>query len=260
VNGVSQVISDTVHYVLPCGYGSSSVDVVFTVSASDTVFGYAGTGNDREYRYTVDLSRKAVYHVDSVVIESTIPASIFAGGLRHTYYIAVEKRFEFYDIVSEYVDNILVVNNNPLTNGGYSFVRYQWYMNDVPVGVRQDYSAGSTGLLSNNASTLYRVEMLTDEGVSLRTCANVSGVTVNYSSIYPNPVPAGGSVHFTNVKLLEKYTHAVLYSSSGVVMWEGVPSGLSSLGLTVPARSGTYVLVLSGSSRGDVVKYKVVVK
>jgi hypothetical protein len=260
VDGVSQVVSDTVHYVLPCGSALGSVDVVFTVSADDTVFGYAGTGNDREYRYTVDLSRNAVYHADAVVIETTASSSVATGGLRHTYYIAVEKRFEFYDIVTEYVDNVLFVNNNPLTNGGYSFVQYEWYRDDVLVGIDQDYSAGFTGLLSDNPFAVYRVEMLTDEGVPLRTCADVSGTTVDYSSIYPNPVPAGGSVHFTNVKLLERYTHAVLYSSSGVVMWEGVPSGLSSLGLTVPARSGTYVLVLSGSSRGDVVRYKLIIK
>jgi hypothetical protein len=259
INGVEQVVSDTIHYVLPCGSDLTSVDVVFNVSVSDTCYDYSGTGMEREYRYTVDLSRKAVYHVETVVLESTSSSNVAAGGLTHTYCIIVERRFEFYEIVSEFFDNAFVVNNNPATNEGYSFVWYQWYRDEIPVGNEQDYSAGVTALFSHNPNSLYRVEMLTEDGTPLRTCAGKSGTTVDYSSIYPNPAPASGKVYFTNVKSLENYTHAVLYSFTGAVLWQGSPSSLSINGLTVPGNSGTYVLILYGG-RNDIKKYKLVVK
>src|SRR5699024_5543158 len=44
-----------------------------------------------------------------------------------TYRIIIERPFAFEDIVIQKFNNTLLVNNNPKNNGGYRFVKYQWY-------------------------------------------------------------------------------------------------------------------------------------
>jgi hypothetical protein len=99
--------------------------------------------------------------------------------------------------------------------------------------------------------------MITEDSLPLRTCEGVSGVTVDYGSVYPNPVSANEKVNFTDSKALEEYTCATLYSTGGATIWNGAAGALAH-GFKVPERSGTYVLVLSGG-KGGTVKYKIIV-
>jgi hypothetical protein len=267
INGVSLEITDVIHYILPCKDSAGYIDVdyvnvVLMVSEYDTIYsdGLEYT-REREYTYTVYMDSKAFYKVDTVIVRSTGIGST-AEQLKHTYIIIVERRFEFYDIVVEYVkDRIFMVNNNRAGNGDYKFAGYKWYVNDM-------FNGGDTNQMhlsgpgyeykfSDNPDWLYRVELLTVEGTPLQTCPDKSGVTVYNNVVYPNPAPKAGEIYFANPLDVEDYRTATLYTVQGHKLWQRRSSDVVG-GFTAPVVSGAYILLLQGE--GGSVRYKVVVK
>jgi hypothetical protein len=265
IGGEIQEITDTIHYILECDDERTSVDVVLAVSEYDTVYfgGSAGTTltltGEREYTYTVDMSAKALYRVDTVIVKSTVAG--MAGQVMHTYIVIVEKRFKFYDIVNEYIkDRVFMVNNNSNINGGYEFISYRWYIDDVFNGKDTNQTLlsgpGYEYKFSNNRNLRYRVELLTVDGTPLQTCSDVSGVTVYPNAVYPNPAPKMGEMHFVNPQSVEDYHTATLYTVQGHKIWQKQAAEIGK-GFTTPNVSGAYILLLQG--KNGTVRYKVVV-
>ncbi|CAA9195624.1 hypothetical protein FLA105534_00744 [Flavobacterium bizetiae] len=109
-----------------------------------------------------------------------------------TYALTIEKPFGFYDIVHQKFNNVLLINNNPQTNGGYEFVSYQWFKNGQLVGTGQYYSAGEDLSNSLDTSADFSVKMTTKDGKILQTCS--AKITVQKSltaRLYPNPIQTG---------------------------------------------------------------------
>ena len=95
-------------------------------------------------------------------------------------------------IVHQKFNNLLLINNNPQTNGGYEFVSYQWFKNGQLVGTGQYYSAGDDLSNSLDSSADFSVKLTTKDGKILSTCT--SKITVQKSlaaKLYPNPIQAG---------------------------------------------------------------------
>ncbi|RDI11238.1 T9SS type A sorting domain-containing protein [Flavobacterium sp. AG291] len=120
------------------------------------------------------------------------------GNLTQTFTVTVEKMFPFYDIVEQKFDNLLLANNNPSTNGGYSFAAYEWYKNGMLVGREQYFSEGPTNgdMLDPNAE--YYLKLTTVEGEELQTC--IGQITLEHSfsiSVLPNPVVTGSKITIT---------------------------------------------------------------
>jgi hypothetical protein len=253
IGGESQVITDIIRYVLPCDDTRTSIDVVLKVSQYDTIYGNGTTTaltytDEYEYTYTVDISANALYRGDTITVVST--GSGTAGQLTHRYIITVEKRFAFYDVVTEYIENrIFMVINNPNNNGGYRFSSYRWYRNDILCGTEQTLSSGPgyESRFSDSPNARYRVDLLTVDGTALRTCEGKSGVTVYTPAIYPNPVRKGSTVRFTGSINTDVYKNAVLYSVQGRKIWE-LPASRIAEGFSTPSAVGTYILILSGEN------------
>ena len=108
------------------------------------------------------------------------------------YAITVEKRFQFEEIGVQKFNNLFLVNNNPLTNGGYEFVEYEWYKNGKLVSNGQYYSAGSqTGDILDGTAQ-YHVRMKTADGQWLSTCSFAFLPDETFTlGISPNPVLTG---------------------------------------------------------------------
>jgi hypothetical protein len=271
INGVSLEITDVIHYVLPCkdsvGYVNDDyVDVVLTVSDHDTIYGNGSTDSleytyDREYTYTVYMDSKAFYKVDTVTVRSTGLGST-SEQLKHTYIIIVERRFEFYDIVVEYIkDYVFMVNNNPVGNGDYKFAGYRWYVNDVFNGKDTNQTrlsgSGYEYRYGDFPDWLYRVELVTADGMRLQTCPDKSGVTVYSNAIYPNPAPKADEIRFASPIDVDNYRTATLYTAQGHKLWQKRSSEIVG-GFTAPNKVGAYILLLQGES-GEV-RYKIVIK
>ncbi|MUV04669.1 T9SS type A sorting domain-containing protein [Flavobacterium rakeshii] len=184
-------IGDT-EYVNPTGevyYLMQCVDTADEVTVTiETEVGAAITPG---HTFTIATPQPGIYHQEVVVTSQD-------GTTTQTYTITVEKMFPFFDIAVQKFDNLLLANNNPQTNGGYSFVAYEWYKNGQLVGRHQYYSEGPTNndLLDPDAE--YYLRLTTVDGDVLQTCIGL--VTLEHSyrmSVMPNPARVAGEVTVT---------------------------------------------------------------
>ncbi|MBR9855852.1 MAG: T9SS type A sorting domain-containing protein, partial [Algicola sp.] len=111
------------------------------------------------------------------------------------YRIIIEKRADFDTFVVQKFNNLLLVNNNPATNGGHSFVSYQWYRNGMPAGNGQYYSAGDNASDLLNENDTYSVQVTTSDGKTISTCEQTISLKAESGMVlYPTMVGSGGTV------------------------------------------------------------------
>ena len=67
-------------------------------------------------------------------------------------------------------NNVLFINNNPQTNGGYEFEKYKWFKNGTAVGEMQFYSAGPSSKDTLSSKDAYTATMHTKGGMRVSTC------------------------------------------------------------------------------------------
>ncbi|MGS2762042.1 MBG domain-containing protein [Sinomicrobium sp. M5D2P9] len=200
---VYEIPGPETRYVVNCGNMAGSVEVEIETEANASV--------SPARQFTMDLPRPGIYTEEITVASED-------GSTTKTYKVTVEKRFDFQDIVIQKFNNVLLVNNNPQTNGGYEFVGYKWYRNGSFIGDGQYYSAGdsSTDLLDSDAA--YHVEMTTRDGQTLRSCPMQPQIQHSGKIIvYPNPVLTGNTVNIqADIPEKERKTMQVrVYSHSG---------------------------------------------
>ncbi|WP_291285752.1 T9SS type A sorting domain-containing protein, partial [Flavobacterium sp.] len=95
-------------------------------------------------------------------------------------------------IVHQKFNNVLIVNNNPQTNGGYEFVSYQWFKNGQLIGTGQYFSAGDDLANKLDLTADYSVKMTTKDGKVLQTCTSkIKSQKSLEVKLYPNPVETG---------------------------------------------------------------------
>ncbi|RYD97014.1 MAG: T9SS type A sorting domain-containing protein [Sphingobacteriales bacterium] len=135
--------------------------------------------------FNLPLPRPGIYN-------QTITVTSQDGSVVNKYNITIIKPFSFYDIVRQKFNNVLLVNNNPQTNGGYDFVGYEWFKNGQSIGKGQYYSAGNSenNVLDNTAD--YMVKLTTRDGQVLQTCSDkVVLQNTLEAKLYPNPIESG---------------------------------------------------------------------
>lgn len=179
-----------------------------------------------------------------------------------TYTVKIEKPFGFYDIVHQKFGNVLLVNNNPQTNGGYEFVSYEWFKNGQSIGTGQYYSAGNDANSVLDPSAEYSVKMTTKDGKILQTCG--SKITVQNSfqaKLYPNPIETGKVITVEADFPAEdlKNMHISLYTVSGTLIKTLQSSAMKTeIQLPETTGSGIYLVILE---TGTITKsFKVIVK
>ena len=98
--------------------------------------------------------------------------------------------FGVLQIMDQKWDDVVVCNNNPATNGGHTFVYYQWYRNGIAIpGANEQYYQEIGGL--NGFYSLYVID---DQGNEYMTCEMM--IATN-PQIRVYPVPAGVGVEIT---------------------------------------------------------------
>ncbi|UUF13557.1 MULTISPECIES: T9SS type A sorting domain-containing protein [Flavobacterium] len=165
----------TIFYVLPCGETNPNVSILNESGAIITP----------SSNFTIQTPKPGIYSQNVTITSQD-------GSLSATYSLVVVKPFNFFDIVKQKFNNVLLVNNNPQTNGGYEFASYEWFKNDEPIGTGQYYSAGNsiTSLLDPTAD--YSVKMTTKDGKVLYVCASkVTLTNTLLAKVYPNPIEIG---------------------------------------------------------------------
>jgi len=85
--------------------------------------------------------------------------------------ILIETPVPFDTVVGQKWNNLLFVNNNPKTNGGYEFKYFKWFKNNEDIHNNlQYYSAGPSSADTLNPNDIYKVVMQTSNGIRISTC------------------------------------------------------------------------------------------
>ncbi len=143
------------------------------------------------------------------------------------------------DIADMKWGNVPSVNCNVETNGGYDFEKFQWYKNGEPIdGATKPYLKVPEG-----STDSYRCEMDTKvQEIPLSICDFVPVQQPAALSIYPSPVPSGGTLSLTSVHALDG-AEAAIYSESGMQVKAGMALQGSSATISVgPLKRGVYIL------------------
>ena len=220
-----------IYYLIDCEDESNQVAVTFTPDA------YATSPHVREFN--IEIPGPGLYNEEiNVVSEDGINT--------RTYRIVVEKRFNYNDIVIQKYNNVLLINNNPATNGGYRFTAFNWYKDGVLIGTGQYYSVGDNASDQLDLNAMYSVEIETENGDVLSTC----DFTVSYSNIFslkvaPNPVRSGSTIDVTTSYPTDMLSDLKISVSNlyGVEVMQEM-SGSNNSRITLPSSltPGTYVV------------------
>ncbi|MEC4115295.1 T9SS type A sorting domain-containing protein, partial [Myroides pelagicus] len=202
--------------------------------------------------FTLSTPKAGIYNKEIVVTSKS-------GSTVKKYEIVVERPFGFEDIVIQKFDNILLVNNNPKTNGGYRFIGYKWYKNDQLIGTNQVYSVGDNkdDLLDQNA--LYSVELTTDRGEVLYSCASMIEYTHTRNiQLYPNPVVKNGvlevAIDYPEVALQQVV--ASVYSRTGQYLFAVPLQGpITQVNLPNTLTEGLYIMLIQIEGKAKTFKF-----
>ncbi|MGG5506834.1 MULTISPECIES: MBG domain-containing protein [unclassified Myroides] len=167
---------------------------------------------------------------------------------RTTYKVIIEKRIPWEGILMQKYDNVVFVNNNPKTNGGYVFEKYQWYKNGQKVAEKQFFSEGPTLEDKLDPNAEYYAVLYTKNGKVFTTCPMGIQQKHGYGlAVYPNPVAKSQPLHIRFDYPVEQFTTTAytVYNALGQFMVKGEleqPHSVVDLPLNLAA--GSYILVL----------------
>ncbi|MDR1153243.1 MAG: InlB B-repeat-containing protein, partial [Bacteroidales bacterium] len=214
----------TFEYTLTeCGKTSVILNLSVSPGAGVRVNGEAYSSSGHE----IDLNGSA---------SLTVPIVLEAGDTGREYALKILSPINSGDLYYQRWDDVLAINVNPATNGGYTVSGIRWYRDDgTPLG------SGSYIEIPAGSASAYYAEVETG-GEWRRVCASLQ----DRITAYPNPVPRGEMV---TLKLPESYTGSVLniYNVKGALVKSGqsLPARVNSVDVSelVP---GIHLLRVTG--------------
>ena len=237
---------DNVYYLIDCGDAFDHVSVSFELDSHATSSHLAS--------FEISVPTPGIYSEDITVVSADSTNT-------RTYHVVIEKRFDE-DIIVQKYNNVLLVNNNPGTNGGYHFTAFKWYKNSQLVGTGQYYSVGNEASDKLDPDARYFVEMETEDGDLLQSCELSVSFSVSFSlNVAPNPVKAGNIVHVATTYtpgMLEGMNITVKDIYGGTVMQTRARRNTSQITLPSSLAPGTYVVTTEAG--GVVLSSKIIVQ
>ncbi|SFW71249.1 Por secretion system C-terminal sorting domain-containing protein, partial [Sinomicrobium oceani] len=235
-----------IYYLVDCGDTESQNQVYIRTSDPNAV---VTPGRS----FVIDTPRAGIY-------TQVVTVTSQDGQQSEQYTITVERRFAFADIVEQKFNNVLIVNNNPQTNGGYRFVKYEWFKDGTFIGSGQYYSAGDDASDSLDPNALYSVQVTTEEGEVLTACA--SAVILEASAtmkVWPNPVLSGEMLHLlADLSQAELSSLSVkVYNQSGREVMR-MSSKDKETKISLPRLPGVYLVQCQTNQRTKT--FKIIVK
>ena len=169
-----------------------------------------------------------------------------------TYQLKVSKPFPFSDLVSQMWNNTLTVNNNPEKNGGYKFVKYEWYEDDRLISNKQYYSAGKSSSDLLNPDAYYKVKLTDEKGHEYQTCpAKITIENLSQFLVYPNPVKAGETIN-VETGFADRVSKITVSNMNGHIIHNQTVTG-STADLRIAA-PGVYLLQLKSDEKDHTAK------
>jgi uncharacterized repeat protein (TIGR02543 family) len=126
----------------------------------------------------------------------------------------------FDTVVKQKWNNVLLVNNNPKTNGGYEFTDFKWFKNGEEVNKLQFYSAGPSSKDILNPTDVYNATMHTVNRLKFSTC---QGNPVIVSA--PAAKPAAPALQVLGINGKTAKSNSKVYNLNGKLAKE-TPAGI----------------------------------
>lgn len=193
---------------------------------------YDQEGND--ISLSIDVSRPGS-HLLTVKVTSQDEKSTT------TYPLNIVKFFPFWEIIEQRWNNTFVINNNKENNGGYDFMSYKWYKNDVEIGSKQYYSAGDKRSDLLDETSFYHAEMIDKNGVKYTTCKEHPVIMGTGIKVYPNPVAMGATITIELPVESSNGANINLYSLGGLFVKQVKQTTIKGT-IEAPTQPGMYIL------------------
>ena len=164
-----------------------------------------------------------------------------------TYKIVIDKRIPTENLVLEKYDNLLLVNNNKQTNGGYVFQAYRWFKNGILIGEEQAYSAGNEFGSTLDPQATYEVELTLYNGKKIRTCPLVWNKKIAEKwGVYPNPVQKNQLlyVQFGDKEKNQRIQYLIYTIKGQLIMRGSLDTGAKGIEIPTTVAAGTYFILL----------------
>ena len=160
-------------------------------------------------------------------------------GQSQKYTLLAEKYLPL-DIFVQRWDDVLSINNNFATNGGYTFVEYEWRRNDVVL------SNEKKGYIHLTQSGTYTATLTTQQGAKLTTCEAKITVMQAKSAVYPNPAGVGQTVRVEIGRDAARHISTMqLFDTAGnIISKQTLYDPVSEIAM--PDTPGTYILQIDG--------------
>ncbi|MDR0565849.1 MAG: InlB B-repeat-containing protein, partial [Prevotellaceae bacterium] len=290
VNGNEQLaswsrkeIDSITYYQIGCNLNSSTLSIRYATPAGvtasvsmETETGAVEPLSSAENQIAVDMENpgRKVYYIDL--------------SSKKRYVVVLYRRYGLFDIITEHLGNLRVVNNNPQTNGGLQIASCRWYMKQAAaegdaaewqlVGNKLYYSIGPSATDKFTSQDSMYVVLQTEQGEQITTCVDVKVTSKNNenggsggsggssssskedrdNSAYPNPVQGGGKIYLKESVIIgsdddDGGGSEEHYATYRLFTSQGklVLSGSAYVlieGLVMPETAGTYYLVLDGNA------------
>lgn len=246
LNGEEWDVNDT--YVLGCGNEMTSVIADITTDEGVSVQDIDGNTLADNQLVINGIYEPGDYSAQFRLVNDEDPTIIA------DYTINIARYMEFEDIVAQRWDNVLVINNNTTTNGGYRFVAYTWYKDGVEVSNKQYYTAGQHGdKLDVNAA--YSVALLADDGREIRTCESSVELKESTIRVYPTQVQKGQLLHI-EIEASDSFRHNAVvsvYDLKGILIdSKNIQGNITTI--NAPTTSGMHVVKVSSGDYSEQIK------
>jgi hypothetical protein len=225
------VAGNSIEYAAPCGETSLALDLQASPYSTVTVNGV---------EYHTDYDGQII---DLSVDISTYNIQVTAetGGAKSNYTLNINAPLNDSRLYYQRWDDVLAINLNPATNGGYNVSEIRWYGQD---GTFVDDSGYI--IIQPGTAQQYHAEVRTDGNKLRKACNNAATRSTDGIVAYPNPVPRGESVQ---LKLPESFAGGVLniYDIKGNMVKSGLPLPSTDNSVNVSdLNPGIYLLHVSG--------------
>jgi hypothetical protein len=184
--------------------------------------------------------QEAVYNGLSTQLQNRIE------GDRRIWFIEAQPIADCLPVLIQKRNHTIVVNNHKETNGGYTFVSYEWYKNSVlQAGETWGDYFNETGL---DTSANYHAIVIDTEGITHQTCPLHPVFLTDFRvSVYPVPLQ---TKEYVNVKLEGlnwDETEIMVYDAAGSLKNYGRATG-EITPVEVPNVPGTYVIKIKSGT------------
>ncbi|MDM1044209.1 T9SS type A sorting domain-containing protein [Myroides sp. 1354] len=191
--------------------------------------------------------------------EQVITVTSPRGTEQETYKIYIEKRIATDRIVYQKYNNVLLVNNNKQTNGGYVFKGYEWFKNGVSIGDQQAYSAGNNVGDVLEVGAEYHVVLTLHNGKKVVSCPiYIENKATADWGVYPNPVQKNQVLHLRLNDNKQQAVSYVIYNVIGQTIQQGsFVEGTTDKQIEIlsTVAAGSYILVLKGNDTQQSVQF-----